>query len=192
MAISIFTANLTPAQIQRFIKAGENLKINYLWLMGVVYFETSRTFNPKITNKIGSVGLIQFTRDKAGVEYKTINGIKYNLSDIKKMSFDKQMDLVELYYKPYIGKMNSFLDVYLVTFFPAGLGKSDSYILETKNLSASKIAEQNPIFDKNKDSKIKLGEIKSFFSNFYGKQNFDLISKKPFNFLLLLLIPFFF
>jgi hypothetical protein len=192
MSVSLFSANLTIEEIQKCIDVSKRLKINHLWLMATIYFETSRTMSPSITNKIGSVGLIQFTRDKAGVEYKTIGGSKYNLTDIKKLSFLDQMDLVELYYFPFTGKMKSFLDVYLVTFFPSALGKSDSYVLETKKLSRSLIASQNPIFDKNKDKKITLSEIKTFFSGFYGKQNFDLISSKAFNYLWLFAIPFFF
>jgi hypothetical protein len=53
------------------------------------------------------------------------------------MSFIEQMDLVYKYYKPFIGKMNSFIDVYLVTFFPNALNKDESYVFQTKNLSAS-------------------------------------------------------
>jgi hypothetical protein len=192
MDISLFSANLKAEQIEKIIQVSKRLKINHLWLMATMYFETSRTFSTTITNKIGSVGLIQFTRDKAGDDFKTIGGKQYKLTTIKKMSFNEQMDLVELYYRPYIGKMSSFLDVYLVTFFPAAIGKSSSFVLETPKLSRSLIAAQNPIFDKNKDKKVTLNEIKTFFSGYYGKQNFDIIAGSSLSIYLLLLIPFFF
>jgi hypothetical protein len=192
MDISLFSANLKAEQIDKIIQVSKSLKINHLWLMATMYFETSRTFSTTITNKIGSVGLIQFTRDKAGDDFKTIGGKQYKLTTIKKMSFNEQMDLVELYYRPYIGKMSSFLDVYLVTFFPAAIGKPSSFVLETPKLSRSLIAAQNPIFDKNKDKKVTLNEIKTFFSCYYGKQNFDIIAGSSLSIYLLLLIPFFF
>lgn len=177
MIIPLFTKLLTLEQQRKIIETSHVLKIDPNWLSAVMYFESARTFNPKVKNSIGSVGLIQFTRDKAGVEYKTIGGVKYNLSDIQKMSFIEQMDLVYKYYKPFAGQMNSFIDVYLVTFFPDALNKDESYVFQTKNLSASLIAKQNPVFDKNKDGKITRKEVTDFFKSLY-KTNFNLIDKK--------------
>lgn len=177
MIISLFAKLLTLEQQRKIIEVAHGLKVDPNWLSAVMYFESARSFNPKVKNSIGSVGLIQFTRDKKGVEYKTINGIKYNLSDIQKMSFVEQMELVYQYYKPFTGKMNSFIDVYLVTFFPNALNKEESFVFETKNLSASLIAKQNPAFDKNKDGKITRKEVTDFFKSLY-KTNFNLIDKK--------------
>jgi hypothetical protein len=192
MAISsLFTKILPQSSINKAIQVCNDLGINPNWLLAVIYFETARTMSPQKTNSIGSVGLIQFTRDKAGVNYKTINGKKFYLSEIAKMDFIKQMDLVHLYYLPYKGKIKSFLDCYLVTFFPSALGKSDSYILQTSGLSQGIIAKQNPIFDLNKNGSITLGEIKTRFSAYYGKKEFSIIQAKDY-LPLLLLIPFFF
>lgn len=144
-----------------------------------MYFETGRTFSPSKKNQIGSVGLIQFTRDKAGVEYKTIQGKKYQLSELAKMSFLEQMDVVEKYYKEAMGnrKVNSFIDTYLVTFFPAALGQPDDFVFQTKGLSASLIAKQNPVFDANKDNLIYKKEVTDYFRKIYNQWGFNFDSE---------------
>lgn len=170
-----YSEKLTEANLLKVIDVSERLKIQPQWLMGVMNFETGGTLSPSKTNPIGSVGLIQFTRDKAGVQYKTIAGKQYQLQTIKAMSFLEQMELVYLYLLPYKGKMNSFIDTYFAVFFPNAIGKSDDFILETKGLSSSLIAKQNPVFDTNKDGKIKKHEVVDFFKKYTGKM-FPLIN----------------
>jgi len=146
--------------ISKIKEIANKLAIDPNWLMAIMYFESARSFSPSIKNQIGSVGLIQFTRDKAGVEYKTINGKRYYLADLAKMSANQQLDVVYEYYKPFVGKIKNYLDTYLVTFFPAAIGKPLNYVFQTSNLPASMIAGQNPAFDTNKDKKIELWEVK--------------------------------
>jgi uncharacterized membrane protein YciS (DUF1049 family) len=166
MVISFFGSKLNPSQISKVEAVCLKLGILPDWLLAVMYFESK--LNPQAVNSIsGSVGLIQFTRDKAGVDYKTINGKKYQLDDLKKMDFIQQMDIVFEYFKSYSNKMSSFADVYLVTFFPSAVGKSDSYILQTSGLSASLIATQNPIFDTNKDKQITKSEFITYIEKKY-------------------------
>lgn len=172
-----FQKYLSEAQQIKAVEVAAELGINPNWLLAVVYFETAKTFSPAKTNSIGSVGLIQFTRDKSGVNYKTINGKKYVLTDIAKMNFVQQMDLVSEYFKEVkrtTGKsLNSFMDVYFAVFFPKALNQSSTYILQTSGLSSSLIAKQNPIFDTNKDGKITKSEIEAFFSSYFTKNGFD-------------------
>ena len=170
-----FSDLLSADKIAKVVQVASNLGLNPNWLLAVMYFETGRTFSPSITNQIGSVGLIQFTRDKAGVQYKTIAGKQYKLADLAKMSFIDQMDVVEAYYKEAKGKraVSSFTDTYLITFFPAALGKPDSYVFETKGLSASLIAKQNPAFDRNKDGKITKSEVTEYFRKMYTDRGFN-------------------
>lgn len=173
MIISLFSNKLSTDKIAKVQQVSNDLNINANWLLAVMYFESAKTFNPAIKNGIGSVGLIQFTRDKAGLNYKTINGKKYLLDDIAKMSFIKQMDLVKEYYKEVyrmlkITQINSFVDLYLVTFFPRAVNQKDDYVFQTSGLSASKIATQNPIFDKNKDNKITKSEVIQHFQKYYN------------------------
>lgn len=172
-----FKKYLTDSNQLKVIEVAASLGINPNWLLAVIYFETAKTFSPSKTNSIGSVGLIQFTRDKVGVAYKTINGKKYVLTDIAKMDFNTQMDLVLEYFKEVkktTGKsLNSFLDVYFAVFFPKALNQSSDYILQTSGLSSSLIAKQNPVFDVNKDGKITKSEIENFFKKYFEKNGFD-------------------
>lgn len=172
-----FQKYLDDSKQKKVIEVAAELGINPNWLLAVIYFETAKSFSPSKTNSIGSVGLIQFTKDKSGVAYKTINGKKYVLSDIAKMSFETQMDLVEQYFKEVkktTGKsLNSFLDVYFAVFFPKALNQSSTYILQTSGLTASLIAKQNPIFDTNKDAKVQKSEIETFFTAYFKKNGFD-------------------
>jgi hypothetical protein len=173
MIVQLFQNKLSTDKIAKVNQVSNDLNINTNWLLAVMYFESAKTFNPSIKNGIGSVGLIQFTRDKAGVNYKTINGKRYLLDDIAKMSFIQQMDLVKLYYQDVyrflkINKVSSFVDLYLITFFPLAVNKPLDYVFQTKGLSASKIASQNPVFDKNKDNKITKSEVLNHFQKYYN------------------------
>lgn len=172
MISNFFKTKLTFEKLQAVTDVANRLGVNPNWLLAVMYFETAKTFNPAKTNSIGSVGLIQFTRDKAGVQYKTINGKKYYLSDLAKMNFVQQMAIVEQYYKEVISITGStpasFVDTYLVTFFPNAINQNDDYVFQTKGLSASLIAKQNPIFDPNKDNKVTKSEVTNMFRKWYG------------------------
>jgi hypothetical protein len=179
MISAFFQNKLSQLALDKVVQVSNNLSINPNWLLAVMYFESGKTFSPSKTNSIGSVGLIQFTRDKSGVNYKTINGKIYLLSDIARMSFLSQMDLVQEYYKEIIRitkkTPDSFVDTYLVTFFPAAIGKDDDFIFQTKSLSASLIAKQNPIFAVN--GSIKKSNVTSMFQKWYGS-TFDQINIK--------------
>ena len=173
MIVQLFQNKLSADKIAKVQQVSKDLNVNTNWLLAVMYFESAKTFSPSIKNGIGSVGLIQFTRDKSGVNYKTINGKRYLLDDIAKMSFIQQMDLVKEYYKQVyrmlnIKTINSFVDLYLVTFFPRAVNQPLDYVFSTSGLSASKIASQNPIFDKNKDQKITKKEVLDHFQKYYN------------------------
>ena len=84
--------------------------------MAIMYFESARTFSPSKPNNIGCYGLIQFCPDR-GKNYKTVNGKRYPMSDIAKMDYSTQLDLVYEYYKAYTGKLKSYTDTYFETFF---------------------------------------------------------------------------
>lgn len=180
MISNIFTQKLSQDKIDKVIQVCNNLGINPNWLLAVIYFESGKTFSPSKTNSIGSVGLIQFTRDKAGVNYKTINGKRYLLSDLAKMSFSEQMNVVHEYYKEVIRTTkkvpSSFVDTYLVTFFPLAVGKDDDFIFQTKGLSASLIAKQNPIFAK--DGVVKKKYVIDMFKKWYGTTFTEIDVKK--------------
>lgn len=129
------------------------------WLMAIMYFESGRTFKPTTGNNIGCYGLIQFCPDR-GKNYKTVNGKRYPMSDIAKMDYSTQLDLVYEYYKAYTGKLKSYTDTYFVTFFPLAVGKPDDWIIQGGGLTAGQIYNANPAFRSVKDGKLRVWEVK--------------------------------
>lgn len=130
------------------------LGIDPNYLMFVMRWESN--LNPAAVNPVGgATGLIQFMPS-------TARSLGTTADALRKMNNVEQLDFVYKYFYPYRGRMRSVYDVYLITFFPAALGKPDSYVFETKSLSAKIIAEQNPGIDLNKDLKITVGEFKQY------------------------------
>ncbi len=141
-----------------------SLEINPSWLMMVMWSESrlnaqavnkqqGDTEDPLARSSKRATGLIQFMPDTA-IRLGTTNKALYSMNAID------QLHYVYKYFKPWTGKMKSYFDLYLVTFFPAAIGKPDDYVLQTGKLSAATIAKQNPFFDVNKDGKLTVGEIK--------------------------------
>jgi hypothetical protein len=140
------------------------LGINPAWLMMVMWSESrlnaqavnkqpGDSDNPQIRAATRATGLIQFMPDTALNQGTTTKAL-YAMTAIDQLGY------VYKYFKPWTGKIKSYFDLYLVTFFPDAIGKPDDYILQTKKLSAATIAKQNPFFDVNKDGKLTVGEIK--------------------------------
>ncbi len=140
------------------------LGINPSWLMMVMWSESrlnaqavnkqaGDSADPKVRAANRAVGLIQFMPDTA----------KYLGTSTQKlyaMSAVDQLHYVYAYFKPWAGKIHSYFDLYLITFFPIAVGKPDDFIIQTDKLKASTIAKQNPFFDMNKDGQLTVGEIK--------------------------------
>lgn len=140
--------------LNKVVSISNQLGINPNWLMFVMYWESG--LNPAISNKYtGATGLIQFMPT-------TAISLGTSVSELGSMSNVEQLDYVYKYFRPYAGRMKNLYDVYLVTFFPAALGKSDNWILQTSSLSPRIIAEQNPAIDLNKDKQITVGEFKQY------------------------------
>ena len=122
------------------------------WLMFVMNSESG--LNPAAYNPNGGAsGLIQFMP-------ATAEGLGTTTAALRQMSNVEQLDYVYKYFSPYRGKMESLYDLYLVTFFPAALGKPDSYILQTSTLPAKVIADANPGIDLDGNDQITVGEFK--------------------------------
>jgi len=143
--------NLTDDFLDALNGTAKRVGINPADLLSVMHFESG--INPRAVNKYsGASGLIQFMPT-------TAKGLGTSVEAIRKMDAIEQMPLVEKYLWPYRGKMKNLADVYLAVFFPAAIGKPNSYVLKTSKLSAGLIAKQNPVFDTNKDGTITKGEI---------------------------------
>ncbi|MCF7905987.1 lytic transglycosylase domain-containing protein [Candidatus Gracilibacteria bacterium] len=112
------------------------LGIDRSWLEKVMWKESS--VNTKALNKIGAVGLIQFLP-------RTASSLGTSTGALRMMSGVDQLDYVEKYFSPYKGNLYSVEDLYIATFYPGALGKSDNFVLgsEKGDDYARRIAEQN-------------------------------------------------
>lgn len=143
--------------INKVISISQKLDIDPNWLMAVMNLETGGTFSPSIQNKTsGATGLIQFIPS-------TAKSLGTTTSALSKMSNVQQLDYVYKYLAQYKSKLVNYIDLYLAVFFPIAMTKTDSYVIQSDTLSASKIAAQNAGFDLNKNKMITVGEIKSVF-----------------------------
>lgn len=122
--------------------------------------------NPTITNSIGCVGLIQFCPDSGNS--KTINGVKYDLGQLKN-DLTLQMDAIKEFwlsgYKS--GKIKTPEDLYTYNLFPVAAGKPDDFVLQTNSTSAQTIAKANPIFNKKLgrsiDTPLTVGDLNRYY-----------------------------
>jgi hypothetical protein len=102
-----------------------------------------------IVNSGGCVGLIQFCPDTKGGSSKTIDGKTYNLSELEN-DLELQLDAIKNFWSKgrRDGKIKNAKDLYVYNFFPIAAGKSDDFVLQSKGLSAEKVARANPIFNR--------------------------------------------
>jgi hypothetical protein len=95
--------------IKKVSEIAIKLKTKPDWLMFLMWFETAHTLNHRIKNGIGAVGLIQFTKSTAKYLGTTTDALV-------KMSNVEQLDYVYKHLKPFIGRYNSLVDLYLAIF----------------------------------------------------------------------------
>ncbi len=98
-----------------------------------------------INSKTHATGLIQFMPNTARHLGTTVN-------ELANMSGIQQLDYVEKFFTPYFGKIHSYANLYLATFYPAALGKPSNFVLGSKKSDsyARKVAKQNPAISKGK------------------------------------------
>ena len=94
----------------------------------------------------------------------TARGLGTTPEALKAMSNVEQLDYVYRYFAPHRGKMNSYSDLYLVTFYPYALGKPDDFVFgsERSQAWAKTVRDQNEGIDLNKDGVITLGEFRQW------------------------------
>ncbi|MBS1773925.1 MAG: hypothetical protein JST82_13790 [Bacteroidetes bacterium] len=143
---------------QKVIDIAAWLNIDPNWLMQVMYAESRLNSQAKNIQhgRLIAAGLLQWTK-ASGIAGAPLSILKYNHL--------QQLDLVKAYFAPYRGKMHSYFDVYLITFFPSAVGQDDQYVFATSKLPASLIATQNPAIDTVKDGKITMAEFKEYVRN---------------------------
>lgn len=140
--------------LAKVIAISSALCIDPNWLMIVMKKESG--LDPQAYNANGgATGLIQFMP-------ATADSLGTSTDELYAMSNVEQLDYVYAYFKGYTGRLNSVTDLYMVTFFPAALGKPDDYVLQTSHLSAETIARANSIIDLNGDLQITVGEFNQY------------------------------
>lgn len=140
------------------------LGIKSEWLMAVMAFESG--LNPKsVNNQSGATGLIQFMPS-------TAKALGTSTSALKSMSNVQQLDYVYKYLVTYKGKMTNLAHVYLTVFYPAAVGKPDSYVIGAKG---SKISEQNPALRSSNSGTVTVGSVKTMFTNWLTKKGITTI-----------------
>lgn len=93
------------------------------WMMACMAFETGGTFDPKIQNAgTQATGMIQFMPS-------TAVGLGTSITALLAMTAEEQLEWVERYFRPYVGKLNSLGDCYMAVLWPKAVGQPDDYVL---------------------------------------------------------------
>lgn len=143
------------AFLSRLSAICRELNIDPDWLLAVMYSESGlnhRAVNPNG----GATGLIQFMPATALALGTTTDALK-NMSNTEQLTFVRQF----LY--PYRYQIKSYADLYMAVFFPAALGKDETWVLQTARLSAAKIAAANRIFDLDANGILTVCEVREAF-----------------------------
>ena len=141
-------------------------------LLNVIKFETANTYDTTIKNPNSpATGLIQFYPDK-GQTYKTINGVKYEMEDIKNMSVLEQLDLVNSYF---IENHTKGEHPYITVALP---GKADSGLDDIIATPNDSIAKANPSWTDKDGNVTKRNILKNVLpeaeiDNYYSKKKTD-------------------
>jgi hypothetical protein len=144
-----------PAFIAKVQTISTALGIKADWLMVLMYHESG--LNHRIQNKNGATGLIQFMPNTAQRMGTTTDALR-------SMSNVDQLDYVYRYFVPFKGRIRSYSDLYLITFYPYALSKPDYYVFGSeKSVNwAKKIRDQNRSIDINNDGVITMEEFKQW------------------------------
>lgn len=121
-------------------------------LMSCMAWESGESFSPSIRNGAGSgaTGLIQFMP-------ATAKSLGTTTDKLAKMTAYDQLEYVYRYFRPYRGRLHNLGDIYMAILWPAGVGKSDNWVLWDSK-SRPTTYRQNIGLDVNKDGVITRGE----------------------------------
>ncbi|WP_298689091.1 transglycosylase SLT domain-containing protein [uncultured Sphingomonas sp.] len=136
----------------RAIADGLSTDPNYL--MACMAFESAGTFRPDVKNGAGSgaVGLIQFMPQTAGQLHTTTGKLAL-------MTAVDQLDFVDLYFRPWRGRMHNLGDVYMPILWPDAVGKPDSYVMFSEGDAHPARYLQNRGLDADHSGRITRGEV---------------------------------
>jgi hypothetical protein len=136
--------------VAKVIEVANFLGVRPEWLMFLMWFETGHTLDSAARNKVtGATGLIQFMPS-------TARFLGTTTEQLSTMSNVQQMDYVQKHLGIFRGKYKDWVDLYCGIFWPAAVGKPDTY-----RITSDVVAKQNPLFDINKDTDIEKSEIRT-------------------------------
>jgi lysozyme family protein len=144
-----------PEFVAKAKQVAANLGVSPESLFAMMQNESG--MSSSIVNKgSGATGLIQFMP-------ATARALGTTTAALARMSPTQQLDYVQKYFQPYKGKVHSAADLYMACFYPAALGKPDSWVMGGQNGTAGAVARANPIFDLNHDGQITAGEFRQYY-----------------------------
>ena len=193
----------TAAFINKLVDISAKLGIEPNWLMSIINSETGGRFSSNTVNRQGkdvpgydengklvkaageadhtdpfqrskyrATGLIQFMP-------KTAKGLNTSTQALYKMSNVEQLDFVYQYFLPAKGKLKSFEDLYLFTFYPKAIGKANDYIIGSeKGLDYAKMLVKSNPLDFNHDGYLSVGEFKTFIYSKIPAMYLEILKKK--------------
>ena len=125
------------AFIAKVKQVAQAVNANYIDLLAAIANETGGTMDPGIVNSIGATGLIQFMP-------ATAKGLGTTTTALKELSRVEQLDWVLKFFQSMRlttkAPTPKLQDLYLCVYWPAAVGKPDSYIV---NAADSVQAKQN-------------------------------------------------
>lgn len=170
----LFLINEVPNNRQQFgekvISICSEMNINPNWLMGLMYFETARTFSASIENSIGCVGLIQFCASARTDLNVTKNELK-SMTNVQQLSTVKRYFFEKSWKRNLVAKVRNLTDLYLIIFYPIAVGKSDNYVLGSHNNTFTSVYNNNPAFHDG-TGKIKVINVKTYLINWFNQYGY--------------------
>ena len=145
---------VAPAFRDRVRAIADGLGCDPSDLMACMAWETGRKFTAVVRNAAGSgaVGLIQFMPQTVGQLHTTT-------AKLAAMTALAQLDYVDLYFRPWRGRLHNLGDLYCAILWPAGVGETDTAILFEQGGDHPKLYLQNEGLDLNHDHDITRGEV---------------------------------
>jgi hypothetical protein len=161
-------SGLDPAFQAKAQQVANNLGVSLEDLIGIMNHESG--LNPAAVNPYtNATGLIQFMPN-------TAKGLGTSIEALKNMSAIEQLDYVEKFYKPVVGKAKDIGDLYMYTFLPAAVGKPDDFVLGASGsgikvfgINQDALYNQNKTFDADKKGYYTVGDVKRRISKFSGR-----------------------
>lgn len=145
---------MTPTFRKKAVEVALALGIEPDHLMACMAWETGpkARFSPTVRNAAGSgaIGLIQFMPS-------TLKSMGRTVDQAAAMTAVEQLDLVRQYFEPYRGRLKTLSDVYMAILWPAGIGKSEEFVLWSSAGRPTTYA-QNAGLDINRDGVITKAE----------------------------------